>query len=422
MKTHHAAVDPLPVVQEHWGAVGAMSLCVALLIAAEFMPVSLLTPIARDLGASDGQAGLAISISGLFAVVASLLVTRVCAHHERRHVLMGLALMMLLSLILIALSPNFALLMLARALLGVVVGGFWALATATLMRLVAPDSVPRALGLMYTGNAVATAFAAPLGSYLGGIIGWRGVFWLLAPLVVLNLVWMAVSLPSMRSERPVTQALGLLKRPNVAMAMLGVMFTFAGAFCAFTYFRPFLETRTHTSLPELSSLLLALGMAGFVGTTVASATLHRHLYRLLRWLPLILALITLGLLAMQHHFWGVALMLTLWGAINAAIPVAWSAWIARGIQDAPESGGGLIVAAIQLSIMLGAGIGGWLLDHYTIDATLTGSAVLLMVATLVVGSGKRLQPAQMNGYREGRMRIRSQTRPAQVPHQAARAM
>ena len=138
-------------------------------------------------------------------------------------------------------------------------------------------------------------------------------------------------------------------------------------------------------------------MAGFVGTTVASATLHRHLYRLLRWLPLMLALITLGLLAMQHSFWGVALMLTLWGAINAAIPVAWSAWIARGIHDAPESGGGLIVAAIQLSIMLGAGIGGWLLDHYTIGSTLIGSAALLMVATLVVGSGKRLQPSQVNG-------------------------
>ena len=397
MKTHHAAVGSAPVVQEHWGAVGAMSLCVALLIAAEFMPVSLLTPIARDLGVSDGQVGLAISISGLFAVIASLLVIRVCAHHERRHVLMGLTLVMLLSLILIALSPNFALLMLARALLGVVIGGFWALATATLMRLVASDSVPRALGLMYTGNAVATAFAAPLGSYLGGIIGWRGVFWLLTPLVVLNLLWMAASLPSMRSERRMAQVLGLLTRPNVAMAMLGVMLTFAGAFCGFTYFRPFLETRTQTSLPELSSLLLALGMAGFVGTTVASATLHRHLYRLLRWLPLILGLITLGLLAMQHSFWGVALMLTLWGAINAAIPVAWSAWIARGIHDAPESGGGLIVAAIQLSIMLGAGIGGWLLDHYTIDATLTGSAVLLMVATLVVGSGKRLQPTQMNG-------------------------
>ena len=31
-----------------WSAVGSMALCVALLIASEFMPVSLLTPIARD--------------------------------------------------------------------------------------------------------------------------------------------------------------------------------------------------------------------------------------------------------------------------------------------------------------------------------------------------------------------------------------
>lgn len=51
-----------------------MSLCVALLIAAEFMPVSLLTPIATDLGASNGMAGLAIAISGLFAVPTSLLI------------------------------------------------------------------------------------------------------------------------------------------------------------------------------------------------------------------------------------------------------------------------------------------------------------------------------------------------------------
>src|SRR5215207_7145861 len=49
-----------------WSAVGSMALCVALLIAAEFMPVSLLTPIADDLGATVGMAGQAISISGLF--------------------------------------------------------------------------------------------------------------------------------------------------------------------------------------------------------------------------------------------------------------------------------------------------------------------------------------------------------------------
>lgn len=383
------------VVSEHWSAVAAMSLCVALLIAAEFMPVSLLTPIATDLGASNGMAGLAISISGLFAVPTSLLIATLSHRLDRRHVLMGLAALMLTSLVVIALSPNFAVLMMARALLGVVIGGFWALATATIMRLVSSQSVPKALGIMYTGNAVATAFAAPIGSYFGGLIGWRGVFWLLVPLVVINLLWMALCLPSMRSQARPHSAFRLMRRPNVAIAIMGVTLTFAGAFSAFTYFRPFLETRPQVDLPQLSALLLALGLAGFVGTTAVSLLLHRHLYRMLRWLPLVLGVITLALLAVEHHFWSVALMLILWGALNSAIPVAWSAWITQGIADSPESGGGLMVAAIQLAITLGAAVGGWLLDSLSISATFMGSALLLAAASLVVGNGRRLRPAML---------------------------
>lgn len=383
------------VVSEHWSAVAAMSLCVALLIAAEFMPVSLLTPIATDLGASNGMAGLAISISGLFAVPTSLLIAPLSYRLDRRHVLMGLAALMLTSLVVIALSPNFAVLMMARALLGIVIGGFWALATATIMRLVSSQSVPKALGIMYTGNAVATAFAAPIGSYLGGLIGWRGVFWLLVPLVMINLLWMALCLPSMRSQARPHSAFRLMRRPNVAIAIMGVTLTFAGAFSAFTYFRPFLETRTQVDLPQLSALLLALGLAGFVGTTAVSLLLRRHLYRMLRWLPLVLGVITLALLAVEHHFWSVALMLILWGALNSAIPVAWSAWITQGIADSPESGGGLMVAAIQLAITLGAAVGGWLLDSLSISATFMGSALLLAAASLVVGNGRRLRPAML---------------------------
>ncbi|MBF3237812.1 MFS transporter [Aeromonas veronii] len=384
------------VVNEHWSAVAAMSLCVALLIAAEFMPVSLLTPIATDLGASNGMAGLAIAISGLFAVPTSLLIAPLSHRLDRRHVLMGLVVMMLTSLIVIALSPNFTVLMVARALLGIVIGGFWALATATIMRLVSSQSVPKALGILYTGNAVATAFAAPIGSYLGGLIGWRGVFWLLVPLVVINLLWMVLCLPSMHPQARPHSAFRLMRRPNVAIAIMGVTLTFAGAFSAFTYFRPFLETRTQVDLPQLSALLLALGLAGFVGTTAVSMLLHRHLYRMLRWLPLVLGVITLALLTVAHHFWGVALMLILWGTLNSAIPVAWSAWITQGIADTPESGGGLMVAAIQLSITLGAAVGGWLLDSFSISATFMGSALLLTAASMVVGNGSRLRPVTLD--------------------------
>jgi predicted MFS family arabinose efflux permease len=369
-----------------------MAMCVALLIASEFMPVSLLTPIAHDLGATEGLAGQAISISGLFAVIASLLIASVTSRFDRRHVMTALTAVMLASLILIAAAPNFTFLMVARALLGLTIGGFWALSTATVVRLVPAASVPKALGIMYMGNAAATAFAAPIGSYLGGVIGWRGVFWALVPLVVVNLAWQWMSLPSIRSREaiPLGRMVALLKRPHVAYAMAGVMLTFGGAFTAFTYLRPFLENYTHATLTELSLLLLGLGAAGFVGTHWATKLVERHVYGLLRGLPLALGIATVAMLATGHSSWSVAVAMVVWGALNSAIPVSWFNWLAKGVADEPEAGGGLMVASIQLAIMLGASFGGLLLDHISIVATFIGGAALLILGSAVVGSGQLL--------------------------------
>ena len=380
-----------------------MSMCVALLIASEFMPVSLLTPIAADLHATDGMAGQAISISGLFAVFASLMIAGVVARRDRRRVLMGLTVVMLTSLVLIAAAPNFPMLMAARALLGIAIGGFWALATATIMRLVPASSVPKALGVLYTGNAVAVAFAAPIGSYVGGLIGWRGVFWALVPFVIVNLLWQWRSLPAMPPDANATarrtNLFTLLKRRNVAFAMVGVMLSFAGAFSTFTYLRPFLEMRAGVDVNQLSLLLLGLGLAGFAGTYGASVLLGRYLYPLLALLPLALAATTLVFLGFGHLFWPAALILVVWGTLNAAIPVAWSTWLSLGIADEPDAGGGLLVAAIQLAIMLGAAFGGLLLDHLSLAATWIGGAVMLLLAALTVGSGRRLRPANEGARR-----------------------
>jgi predicted MFS family arabinose efflux permease len=374
-----------------------MALCVALLIASEFMPVSLLTPIAHDLHATEGMVGQAISISGLFAVVTSLFIATIAGRFERRMVLISLSCLMLFSLAVIAMAPNLLVLMVARALLGIVIGGFWSLATATVMRLVPHDSVPKALGAIYMGNAVASAFAAPIGSYLGGLIGWRGVFWSMVPIVIINIAWQWMSLPFMQPQaaNPVGKLLGLLRRRNVAYAMVGTMLTFSGSFISFTYFRPFLETYTHVSLAELSLSLLGLGIAGFLGTYLASVLIPGNLYALLRVLPFLLALTTISLLIAGHRVWTAAPVMVLWGVIYSAVPVCWAAWLAKGIADEPESGGGLQIGVIQLSIMFGAGAGGYLLDHISMEGPFLAGALLLVLAAIAVGNGHRLQPQPM---------------------------
>src|SRR6476620_651448 len=108
-----------------WGAVLALTLCVATLIASEFMPVSLLTPIATDLAMTEGQAGQAIAVSGIFAVMTSLLISQVTARIDRKRVLLSLTGLMALSGAVTAFAPNYAVLMIGRALLGICIGGFW---------------------------------------------------------------------------------------------------------------------------------------------------------------------------------------------------------------------------------------------------------------------------------------------------------
>jgi len=52
-----------------------------------------------------------------------------------------------------------------------------------------------------------------------------------------------------------------------------------------------------------------------------------------------------------------------------------------------------MVGAIQHSIMLGGALGGLLLDHISVAATFIGVSVLLIFASLVVGTGRRIQPS-----------------------------
>lgn len=165
----------------HWSGVFAMTLCVFVLIASEFMPVSLLTPIASELHITEGQAGQGIAISGALAVLTSLTISHIAGDLNRKYLLLGLTVLMAISGLVIAMAPSYPVYILGRALIGVAIGGFWSLSAATAIRLVPQHQVPRALAIFNGGNALATVVAAPLGSYLGTTVGWRGAFLCIVP-------------------------------------------------------------------------------------------------------------------------------------------------------------------------------------------------------------------------------------------------
>lgn len=386
------ATDTRTQPRAAWGAVLSMALCVAMLIASEFMPVSLLTPMAEGLRATEGQTGQAISVSGLFAVAASLLITTVAGRLNRKWIMVAMTGFMLLSPVLVAVAPNFAVLMVGRALLGICIGGFWALATAVIMRLVPTSDVPRALALMYGGQAIAAAFAAPVGSYLGGLFGWREVFWALTPIVAVNLAWHVVALPSLpaHQKQDFRAMFELLKRRYFLRGLAACMLSWGSAFTMFTYLRPFLEKVTGVDVTTLSVLLLLLGCAGFIGTWAAGRFLKGNIAPFLKLPALMMGGATMGLLLLGSFVIATALFMMIWGAMNTMFSVIWMTWMSQNADDAPEAAGSLMVAAIQSSILLGAVVGGLLLDGISIQATFIGSVVLAILALVLIGNGQRM--------------------------------
>lgn len=397
-QTHAREPAVEPALAGGWTAVFALTLCVSTLIASEFMPVSLLTPIASGLAVTEGQAGQAIAVSGIFAVITSLFIASATRGVDRRALLLALTALMIVSGAIVAFAPNYEIFMVGRALLGVVIGGFWSMSTATVMRLVSEDAVPRALALLNGGNALATTIAAPLGSYLGQYIGWRGAFFCVVPLAAVTLAWQFKTLPSMPSRERASgvAAFKVLRRPQVPLGMLAVALFFMGQFALFTYLRPFLETVTAVDVTTLSLMLLGLGMAGLAGTYAIGTALKHSLYGLLISMPLVMAAIAGGLIVAGASSVSVAILLGLWGLIGTAAPVAWWTWVSRALPDEAEAGGGLMVAVIQLAITLGAAFGGMLFDAWGYQATFLASAALLILSSLVAVLAARSSQAAVD--------------------------
>ncbi|WEJ82612.1 MFS transporter [Kluyvera intermedia] len=370
----------------HWGGVFAMTLCVFVLIASEFMPVSLLTPIAKDLLVTEGLAGQGIAISGALAVVTSLTISTLAGNVDRKTLLLAMTVLMAVSAMIIALSSSYLIYMMGRALIGIAIGGFWSMSAATAIRLVPQHQVTRALAIFNGGNALATVVAAPLGSYLGATVGWRGAFLCLVPVAVAAFIWQWFSLPTMdidKDRAPRDSIFRLLRRTIVVTGLLACGIFFMGQFALFTYVRPFLETVTRVNITTLSLILLTIGVAGFIGTLVVGTFLKAGFYPTLTLIPLLMAGIAATLVLAGHSVWIVASLLGFWGLMATAAPTGWWTWIARTLPEDAEAGGGLMVAVIQLSIALGSTLGGVVFDHFGWQRAFELSGILLLSAAVL---------------------------------------
>lgn len=353
------------ITRPNWSAVFSVAFCVACLIIVEFLPVSLLTPMAQDLGISEGVAGQSVTVTAFVAMFASLFITQTIQATDRRYVVILFAVLLTLSCLLVSFANSFSLLLIGRACLGLALGGFWAMSGSLTMRLV---------------------IAAPLGSFLGELIGWRNVFNAAAVMGVLCIFWIIKSLPSLPGEpsHQKQNTFRLLQRPGVMAGMIAIFMSFAGQFAFFTYIRPVYMNLAGFGVDGLTLVLLSFGIASFIGTSLSSFILKRSVKLALAGAPLILAVSALVL-----TLWGSDKIVAtgvaiIWGLTFALVPVGWSTWITRSLADQAEKAGSIQVAVIQLANTCGAAIGGYALDNIGLTSPLMLSGTLMLLTALLV--------------------------------------
>jgi predicted MFS family arabinose efflux permease len=374
-------------------AVFSLAMGVFGLLTAEYLPASLLTPMATELGVSEALAGQAVTVTAVAALFSGLLLPGLTRGIDRRVVLLGFSVLMIASNLLVAFSSSLMVLLVMRILLGIALGGFWSMAAAVAMRLVPPTLLPRALSIIFSGIAVGTVVAVPLGSYLGGLYGWRSAFVAAAAVGVVTLVFQLFTLPPLAPRRParLRTVLEVLLRPGIAVGMLACVLVHTGHFALFTYIRPFLESTSGVGAEGLALMLLGFGAANFVGTLLAGWLLEKSPRGTMVLMPALVGVTALALVWLPASVPGQVVLLALWGMAFGGVPVAWSNWVARAVPDQAESAGGMVVASVQSAIAAGAAAGGAMFSFSGIDGVFVAAGILMLLAALLIGMRVKVQ-------------------------------
>lgn len=362
-------------------ALGALSLVVT-----EFLPVGLLPGISRDLGITEGTAGLVVTVTAILGFIAAPITAVAIGKVDRKLVLLGFTALLIISSVLSWKAESFATLLIARVILGIAIGGFWAISITAAAKLVPAEKVHAASSLVFAGISIGSVIAVPAGSYIGAYANWREGFLGASILAIICFILQFIFLPKLKMKQGVGthDFFGLLKNAKVRAIFLTVIFIIAGQYAGYTFVTPYLEQITHLSTEVVSVLLFAYGVATVIGNFVGGAFAGKNLHNTVvatAWL-FVLSLAAIATFATSPILAGVALMV--WAISWGMAPVATQLWLYNATLHAPEAAQAMNTSVFQLSIGLGSLAGSIAVNNVGLHSSMWLGTLILALAVCMV--------------------------------------
>lgn len=377
---------PASASRQAWLAVLSVGIGAFALVTTEFLPVGLLPAIAADLGITKGVAGLMVTIPGLIAAFAAIFVTVGSGRIDRRVVIWSLMGLLVVSNLLVALAPSFALVLLGRALLGIGVGGFWAIGGALGPRLVPAASAGKATSIIFAGISLGTVAGVPAGALIGELVGWRAAFGTASALAVVVVLAQFFLLPKLPATNPVKlrQLPALFGVHKARLGLIATALIFVGQFAAYTYITPFLTQVSGMPASKVSALLLAYGVTGFIGNIIGGWGVEKSVRISLVLTGLVLGLSVLAMPVIGGNQVAATILVGIWGLAFGAMPIAVQTWMFRAAPHLMEGSGAMFVATAQIALASGALVGGMAVDHMGLNSAMVVGGLFAIACAIAI--------------------------------------
>lgn len=250
----------------------------------EFMPIGLLTDIAKSFEITEAKAGMLITVYSWIVMLLSLPLMILVSRIDYRRLFMGTVAVFGICQVLTVLSNSYGMLMASRIGVACAHAIFWSIASPIAVRMVSEAHQSKALSMVVTGTSVATIAGLPLGKMVGHYAGWRIAFLIVAVITFVVLVYMAFLFPKMDCGEPfrVKQLPQLFKNRSLVCVYIQTFLFVVGYYTSYSYIDPFLQQVAGMGNSMVTITLFVFGAAGLFGSFLFSKFYDKYRRGVLR--------------------------------------------------------------------------------------------------------------------------------------------
>ncbi|CDH24415.1 MFS transporter [Xenorhabdus bovienii] len=369
-----------------------------LTILTETIPAGLLPQISEGLNVSEIQAGQLVTFYALGSVLAAIPVVAVTRNLNRRLLFLFAIGGLLVFNSITAISTDYVLTLVARFIAGMAAGVIWGLFAGYARRLVPHHLQGRALAIAGVGQPIALCIGVPLGTMLGTLFDWRGVFWIMSVIALLLLIWIRLAIPDFagQSSQQRLSIRRVILLPGVRSVLVTLFAWILAHNILYTYIAPYLTAFGLSS--SIDVVLLVFGIACIIGIWLTGLFVDSGV-RMLTLLSLILSVIASLLLILSSYnslfMWS---GLIVWGMSFGGAPILLQTALADTAEENADVAQSMLVTIFNLAVAGGGVIGGGLLNNYGMISFPIAMIALSLFALSLVWRAKK------NGFRPGERR------------------